>query len=296
MACDTNCNCSNCASSFLFPVGPKGDKGLTGADSTVPGPPADPGDPGVSSYIYIAYATDTSGTGFVLTTPTASSTHIAFLNTSVAITPVVADFAGLFIKFVADDPISAFPIGSWLYYRGDNRDKGTGTPVSLGGLNDNLSGSKGINDLLGFALCDGASYSGFETPNYVNKFILSTAEEGGATGINAFGGAHLRTLEADNIPLHNHPGSLSSGSATSAGGQSLGIRTEAVNVQTGSTPITVLNSGSPEASGFVQDVDSHTHPVTGTVTVSNNASTVDSFDNRPAFVRAAAIIRLPDGV
>ena len=296
MACDTNCNCSNCASSFLFLVGPKGDKGLTGADSTVPGPPADPGDPGVSSYTYIAYATDAAGTGFVLTVPAANSTYIAFLNTSTAITPVVGDFTGLFIKFVADAPISAFPIGSWLYYRGDNRAIGTGTPVSLGGLNDNLSGSKGINDLLGFALCDGASYSGFETPDYVNKFILSTAEEGGGTGIGAFGGIHAQTLDANNIPLHTHPGSLSGASATSAGGQSLGIRTAATAITPGIIPITYLNTPSPESSGYVQDVDAHTHPVVGTVTVSNNVSTVDTFDNRPAFVRAAAIIRLPDGV
>ncbi len=56
---------------------------------------------GASSFTYIRYATDASGTGFS-SSPT-GKTYVAFLTTTTAIaSPVVGDFAGLWVKFVSD--------------------------------------------------------------------------------------------------------------------------------------------------------------------------------------------------
>lgn len=69
-----------------------GDKGDDGAD-------------GASSFTYIGYASDDSGTDFSLT-PIASSTYIAVLNTDTEIpSPVVGDFAGLWNKYVGADGV-----------------------------------------------------------------------------------------------------------------------------------------------------------------------------------------------
>lgn len=54
---------------------------------------------GQSAYIYVAYADDTSGTGFT-TTFTASKSYIAFLATTAAIAlPEASDFAGLWVNY-----------------------------------------------------------------------------------------------------------------------------------------------------------------------------------------------------
>ena len=87
--------------------GIKGDSGYTprknidyfnGAASTVPGPQGNPGTSGVSSYTYIAYASDAIGTGFT-TTFNASLDFIAVKTSAIVLTPIVSDFAGLWKNY-----------------------------------------------------------------------------------------------------------------------------------------------------------------------------------------------------
>lgn len=56
---------------------------------------------GQSSFTYIRYATDSSGTGF--STSPSGKTYVAFLTTTTAIaSPAAGDFAGMWVKFVSD--------------------------------------------------------------------------------------------------------------------------------------------------------------------------------------------------
>lgn len=80
--------CEECFSEL--PTGSKGDPGVAGADGT-------------SAYVYIAYATDSVGTGFTMTpaSVTSSHDHIAFKVSSTVIpSPGVGDFTGLWVPFV----------------------------------------------------------------------------------------------------------------------------------------------------------------------------------------------------
>ena len=92
--------------------GDKGDKG----DQGDPGTPGTPGADGDSAYLYIAYASDASGTGFTMTF-NAALDYIAVKNTTTAISsPVAGDFAGL-----------------WKNYKGTKGDKGDqGDPGDAG--------------------------------------------------------------------------------------------------------------------------------------------------------------------
>jgi hypothetical protein len=63
------------------------------------GDPGDPGADGASAYVYIAWASDASGTGFT-TTFNAALDYIAILSTDTAIeTPAAEDFAGLWKNY-----------------------------------------------------------------------------------------------------------------------------------------------------------------------------------------------------
>lgn len=82
----------NTAKVFSFSFGiPKGTDGQNGTD-------------GVSSYTYVAYASDASGTGFSLT-PTNALKYRAEIHTTTAIeTPDAEDFAGAtWVKYLGDD-------------------------------------------------------------------------------------------------------------------------------------------------------------------------------------------------
>ncbi len=69
-------------------VGPAGATGAAGAA----------GSAGASSYVYVGFASDTSGTGFA-TTPGNALNYIAFKVSATALTPVAGDFAGLWTLF-----------------------------------------------------------------------------------------------------------------------------------------------------------------------------------------------------
>lgn len=77
--------------SLIGPIGPAGLAGVDGAD----------GADGINSYLYIAYADDASGNGFTLTFDQ-NKNYIALLQSSVVLSPVVTDFAGLWTKYQGD--------------------------------------------------------------------------------------------------------------------------------------------------------------------------------------------------
>lgn len=75
---------------------------LEGADGA-PGTPGTPGEDGVSTYTYVAYASDNTGTGFSLTS-TDLLKYRAEIHSTTALTPVEADFWGAdWVKFLGDD-------------------------------------------------------------------------------------------------------------------------------------------------------------------------------------------------
>lgn len=88
----------NTAKVFSFNLGiPKGADGKNGTDGKA-------GADGVSSYTYVAYASDASGAGFSLT-PTNALKYRAEIHTTTAIeTPDAEDFAGAtWVKYLGDD-------------------------------------------------------------------------------------------------------------------------------------------------------------------------------------------------
>lgn len=71
---------------------------IVGTDGA-PGSPGGAGAAGPGAYLYVAYATDSNGTGFSLT-PGGSLNYIAFRNTTTPIVaPAAADFAGLWKSY-----------------------------------------------------------------------------------------------------------------------------------------------------------------------------------------------------
>lgn len=62
----------------------------------------DPSDGGAAAYLYVAWASDSSGTGFT-TTFNPALKYVAFLNTTEPVTPTVDLFEGMWVKYVGDD-------------------------------------------------------------------------------------------------------------------------------------------------------------------------------------------------
>jgi len=63
----------------------------------------DPGDDGTDAFVYVAYASDASGTGWSLT-PTNALKYRAEIHSTVAFTPVVGDFSGAtWVKYLGDN-------------------------------------------------------------------------------------------------------------------------------------------------------------------------------------------------
>lgn len=98
----------NTAKVFSFNFGiPKGADGKNGTDGKA-GADGAAGADGVSSYTYVAYASDASGGGFSLT-PSNALKFRAEIHTTTAIeTPDAADFAGAtWVKYIGDDGTGA---------------------------------------------------------------------------------------------------------------------------------------------------------------------------------------------
>ena len=105
----------NTAKVFSFNFGiPKGADGENGTDGKA-------GADGVSSYTYVAYASDASGTGFSLT-PSNALKFRAEIHTTTAIeTPDAEDFAGAtWIKYIGDDGTGAGDMTKSVYDTDDD--------------------------------------------------------------------------------------------------------------------------------------------------------------------------------
>lgn len=86
-------------------VAARGDTGATGA-AGANGSPGAAGADGDDAYLYLAFASDSSGTGFSLT-PAAGLDYVAFKASTTALTPVVGDFSGLWRKYIGTDGAGA---------------------------------------------------------------------------------------------------------------------------------------------------------------------------------------------
>lgn len=83
------------------PTGPQGLKGDTGEQGPQ-GLPGNDGEDGANAYVYVAYASDSSGSDFT-TTFSESLDYIAILSTDTEISsPSASDFAGLWKKYKGD--------------------------------------------------------------------------------------------------------------------------------------------------------------------------------------------------
>ncbi|HEX3800266.1 MAG TPA: hypothetical protein VH413_16340 [Verrucomicrobiae bacterium] len=111
-------------------AGADGNDGSNGSDGTN----------GASAYFYIAFASDTSGTGFSLT-PNSSLGFVAWLTTNTQIvSPIAANFAGL-----------------WLPWKGINGTNGSNGTNGTNGSN----GSNGTSSFLYVAYASDSSGTGF---------------------------------------------------------------------------------------------------------------------------------------
>jgi hypothetical protein len=107
--------------------GDKGDTGLTGPTGPTGATGAD-GSNGVNAFVYVAYASDSSGTDFTMTF-NANLNYIAVKNTTIAIvSPQASDFVGL-----------------WKNYKGATGTNGTNGATGPQGPTgaDGLQGPKG---------------------------------------------------------------------------------------------------------------------------------------------------------
>ena len=99
--------------------------------------PGAAGAAGASSYLYVAYASDNSGTGFSLA-PGSGLNYVAFLpSTTVISSPNAGNFAGLWQKYVgADGAAGAAGVSAFNYIAYASDTSGTGFSVTPGsGLN-----------------------------------------------------------------------------------------------------------------------------------------------------------------
>ena len=164
-----------------------------------------------------------------------------------------------------------------------------------------------------WALCDGTN----GTPNLLDKFILGVPDA--STDPGATGGAHLKTLTADNMPSHAHAGpwhshagpwhahwigshthSLS-GAATGAGG-SHSHTLQGRRSTTGGDTYNHTNGGSgtptvtlSSATG-TNSAGSHSHSISGSIGAASGATSAagsgTAFDARPAWYALAYIMKL----
>jgi len=114
---------------FYIPKGEKGDRGERG----IQGPQGIAGENGEDAYVYIAYASDDSGTGFT-TTFNPSLDYIAIKSTTTPIpSPTASDFTGLWKKYkgekgdTGDDGESAYV---YIAYASDTNGTGFTTTFS----------------------------------------------------------------------------------------------------------------------------------------------------------------------
>lgn len=167
----------------------------------------------------------------------------------------------------------------------------------------------------GWYLCDGNN----GTPNLVDRFIVGSATDSGAThDIGDTGGANSLTLAEGNIPSHTHSFSAttsSDGSHNHTGttstngdhyhldGEVMDSSTEATYGYTASTSASRVDQSQAETKNLhahtstagshshtftTSTASSHTHSVSGTTGATGSGS---AFDNRPAYYALAFIMK-----
>lgn len=167
----------------------------------------------------------------------------------------------------------------------------------------------------GWNLCDGTN----GTPNLVDRFIVGSTSDSGAThDIGDTGGTNSLTLAAGNIPSHTHSFSATTGEAGShnhtgttstdgshnhGNGEACDVTTEAMyGVKTGPTVGRVDQSqaesknqqaitetaGAHNHTFTTSTASNHTHSVSGTTGATGSGS---AFDNRPAYYALAFIMK-----
>jgi len=98
----------------LVPMPADGKDGKDGVDGITPVKgidyfDGDSGVDGISAYVYIAYASDNTGTGWSLT-PSGLLKYIALIQSDTELTPLASDFsAASWIKYIGDDGEAAAP-------------------------------------------------------------------------------------------------------------------------------------------------------------------------------------------
>jgi len=160
----------------------------------------------------------------------------------------------------------------------------------------------------GWFLCDGNN----GTPNLTDKFVMGAS----STNELSTGGSNDRTLVANNIPSHTHTFSDTFSGSTNADGAhshsitdpghdhygqkySYGDSGDGGGPATGNDSVTNSNNGqnlgtTTDTTGISIDSSvTHTHSFSGSVsgTTSANTTTGASFDNRPAYMALAYIMK-----
>lgn len=135
------------------------------------------GTDGESAYIYIAYASDDTGTDFSLS-PGSSLTYIAALSTDTEIvTPQASDFTGLWRKYVGEDGTPADPTHyCYIAWRDAPGDGFTLTP----NLNRDYEAILITHDVLNQPV--EADFDGFWRPRFVPSAVNGLLPTGGTTG------------------------------------------------------------------------------------------------------------------
>lgn len=135
----------------------------------------------------------------------------------------------------------------------------------------------------GYLLCDGTS----GTPDLRGKFILGA---GGAYSVGDTGGAATVTLDATEIPAHNHgAGTLAAGNA---GSHSHSTK-ERNDGESGSGSTNILqaqdSTGAQNGAQGTQAAGDHTHPITGST---GDAGGGLAHENMPPYYALAYIKRV----
>lgn len=137
----------------------------------------EPGSDGDSAYLYIAYASDDTGTDFSLS-PGSSLTYIAALSTDTEIvTPQASDFTGLWRKYVGEDGAPADSTHyCYIAWRDAPGDGFTLTP----NLNRKYEAILITHDVLNPPV--EADFDGFWRPRFVPSAVNGLLPTGGTTG------------------------------------------------------------------------------------------------------------------
>ncbi len=176
-----------------------------------------------------------------------------------------------------------FSNGIWMAV-GNNSTPTGGIIMYSGAWNFNATGL-GTGELTGWALCNGNN----GTPNLSDKFVMGTTTSG---TINQTGGNNNMTLTISNLPSHSHPFSIGSSGSHSHTYYKLPmlVCTQYMDIFCTSSNSGIKNiygNSSSTESSYTISGGSHTH--SGTTNLSGSGT---AFENRPAFVKLAYIMKL----